>query len=105
MYIDVTESNGGASALFDAPSYSGNSIMFSPPNFLAQVNGPGSVIVDSTIDTVLMANPGKFLSNVLISEAGDHTLSGLTGGAAEASVGAAFFVTILEVDGAGRQRS
>jgi len=100
MYIDVTESNGGATALFAAPSYIGNSITFSPPNFLAAVNGPGSVIVDSTIDTVLMSDPGKFLSNIMISEAGDHTLSGLNGGAAEASVGAAFFVTVLEVNNA-----
>ena len=101
MYMDVTESNGGATALFEAPSYSGNSIMFSPSNFLAQATpGGGFEIVDSTIDTILMADPNKFLSNIQIDEAGDHTLGGAPAGFASASVGAAFFVTVLEVNGA-----
>ena len=100
MYMDVTESNGGATALFEAPSYSGNSIMFSPANFLAQaIPGGAPVIVDSTIDTILMADPNQVLNNIEIEEAGDHTLLGAPAGFASASVGAAFFVTVLEING------
>lgn len=99
MYQNVTESNGGASALFGAPSYSGNSIMFNPQNFLAQaIPGNGFEIVDSTIETILMANPGKVLNNIQIEEGGDYTLGGGPGGYASAAVGASFRVTILEID-------
>ena len=99
MYMDVTESNGGASSLFGSPSYSGNSIMFSPANFFAQATPGGPLeIVDSTIDTVLMAHSGQVLNNIRIDEAGDHTIGGAPGGFASAGVGAAFFVTVLEVN-------
>lgn len=101
MYMDVTESNGGAGALFEAPSYSGNSIIFSPSNFLAQaVPGGAPVIVDSTIETILMADPNQVLNTIQINEAGDRTLLGAPAGFASVSVGAAFFVTVLEVNGA-----
>jgi hypothetical protein len=100
----VEETNAYANALFDknpgvgSPDVIGNQIFFDPQNFLSQTNGPGSSVTDSTLTTTLMAKPGKFIDNISISELGDHTLSGLTGGQAEAHVGAAFFWTILEID-------
>jgi hypothetical protein len=104
MYLGVEETNTYANALFDknpgsgSPDVIGNQIFFDPQNFLSLTNGPGSNITDSTLTTTLMAKQGTFINNISVSEFGDHTLSGLTGGQAEAHVGAAFFWTILEIN-------
>lgn len=101
MYLDVTELNGEPNLLFSMPSVVGDTLEFDPVNFFSEVDpGPGVNITDSQLSTVVMANPGYFIDNFLISEAGDYSLTGLPGALAEANVGAAFFFTVLEVDGA-----
>lgn len=100
MYLDVTELNGEPNLLFSAPSVSGDTLEVDPVNFLSETNpGPGIDITDSELSTTIMSKPGYFIENLMVSEAGDYTLAGLPGALAEASVGAAFFFTVLEVDG------
>lgn len=103
MYLDVTETNMYSDALFapnpgsGSPTVVGNQILFDPQNFLAErPAGGGADLTDSTLTTVIMAKPNQSISSIFIEEFGDYTLGGL--GAAEVSVGAAFFWTILEID-------
>lgn len=105
MYLDVEETNAYATSLFapepgtGGPEAVGNSIRFDPQGFQAASSGGGSETTVSTVEMVLMAQPGKAVENLLIQELGDYTLSGLSGGVASASVGATFDWTILEVNG------
>ncbi len=99
-YLNVTEENGEPNLLFTAPAVVGNSLVFSPDNFFSEVDpGPGAEIVDSQITTRIVAMAGQSLNNIFVEEAGDFTLVGLADDFAEASVGAAFFVTVTSVDG------
>ena len=104
MYLAVEENNSEVNALFDmnpgfgSPDVIGNQIFFHPQNFQSQSSGLGADLIDSTLTTTLMAKQGKFMDTIQISEFGDHTLGGLTGGRALAKVGAAFFRTILEIN-------
>lgn len=105
MYLDVEETNAYATSLFapepgvGGPEAVGNSIRFDPQGFQAQASGGGSETVVSTVEMLLMAQPGKTLENLLVQELGDYTLAGLPGGVASVSVGATFTWTILEVNG------
>ncbi|MEO0530151.1 MAG: PEP-CTERM sorting domain-containing protein [Planctomycetota bacterium] len=104
MYLNVEETNAYATSLFapepgtGSPTASGNAIRFDPQGFQASANG-GSQTTTSTVTMLLMAQPGKVIENLLVSELGDYTLSGLAGGVASVEVGADFSWTILEVDG------
>jgi hypothetical protein len=101
MYLNVTELNGEPNLLFSMPSVVGDTLEFDPVNFFSDTDpGPGVDITDSELSTVIMSKPGYFIENFMVSEAGDFSLIGLPGALAEANVGAAFFFTVLEVDGA-----
>ncbi len=109
MYLDVTEDNGPVltAPLYDempgvgSPDVVGNSIMFNPQSFESQSSGGSAPhSIDSKMSTTIMAKPGLAVESISISELGDYTLSGLTGGQAQATVGAAFFWTIDELGGA-----
>jgi hypothetical protein len=104
MYLGVTENNSEPAPLFDevpgtgSPDVVGNQISFNPQGFSSQSSGGAADLVDSTMTTIIMAKPGKAIDSIVIDEFGDYTLSGLAGGLAEATVGAGFFVTVLEID-------
>jgi hypothetical protein len=99
-YLDVTELNGEPNLLFSMPSVVDDTLEIDPVNFFSDTDpGPGVDITDSQLSTTIVANPGFFIENLMISESGDYTLIGLPGAFAEASVGAAFFFTVLEIDG------
>lgn len=106
MYLAIEETNAYTTSLFapepgaGGPEAQGNSIRFDPQGFQASASGGGSETTISTVEMVLMAQPGKTVENLLIEEQGDYTLSGLAGGVASASVGATFDWTILEVNNA-----
>lgn len=111
MYLDVTENHAEANPnpFFDqhpddgGPDVVGNQIMFDPQNFLAgSTSGSPDPdnFVDSQMSTTIMAKPGKGITGITVQEAGDFSLGGAPGGSASAMIGAAFFMTILEVDGA-----
>lgn len=105
MYLAVTENNGEATPLYDedpnvgSPDVIGNSILFNPQGFQSSSSGNAADSIDSTLTTTVMAKPGQAVESISISELGDYTLSGLPGGNAQATVGAAFFWTILEING------
>lgn len=103
MFLNVQEDSGPTSPiLFGAPSAVGNQLVYSPTGFQSESIGAGGLdadLVDSTVTTTIMAKANEVIDNIQFSEFGDYTLSGLVGVDAIATVGAAFFYTVLEVDG------
>ena len=102
MFLDVTENNEETTSLFapmpgeGGPMVAGNSLHLDPQGFAAME----TELIDSTLSTVIMSDPGQGITNIDISEFGDYSLGGLAGGQASAEVGAAFFWTVLEIDNA-----
>ncbi|MEO0530150.1 MAG: hypothetical protein AAF266_06170 [Planctomycetota bacterium] len=100
MFLQVSEDSGvGEPLRFGAPTAAGNQLIYSPNSFQSQSSGGGADLVDSTVTTTIMANQNEVINNIQFSEFGDYTLSGLNGGQAQATVGAAFFYTVEEIDG------
>lgn len=106
MFLDVTENNDEATSLFapepgmGGPSVSGDLLHLDPVGFSSQSQNNSADFIDSTLSTVIMANPGGAIDLLKVTELGDYSLGGLSGGEANAQVGAAFFWTVLEVDNA-----
>jgi len=102
-FLQVTEDNDEASTLFApaaiGPSVSGNQLVFHPVNFQSQASN-GADLIDSTLTTTVKAKPGATIDAIRVDEFGDYTLGGLNGADALASVGAAFFWRVTEVNGA-----
>jgi hypothetical protein len=105
MYLNVEENNSETTSLYapepgvGSPTVVGNSISFDPQGFQSQASGGTAHMIDSQMSTTIMAKDGQAVESIAISELGDYTLDGLTGGEAMASVGAAFFWTIEEING------
>ena len=88
--------------LYGAPTVFGNSLDFDPVSFNAFASGGGGIdLTDGTLAMKIEAKPDVGISHLLYNEAGDFTLLGFGGDNTLASVRAAFFVNILEVDGVG----
>lgn len=106
MFLNVTENNDETTSLFapepgmGGPTVSGDVLHFDPVGFSSQSQNNSADITDSTLTTVIMANPGASIDVLKVNELGDYSLGGLTGGEANAQVGAAFFWTVLEVNNA-----
>ncbi|QDT00476.1 hypothetical protein HG15A2_38140 [Adhaeretor mobilis] len=106
MFLDVKENNDEATSLFapmpgtGGPISIGNSLHLDPQGFSSESSNNTADSLDSQLSTVIRSNVGKGLESINISELGDYSLGGLTGREANASVGAAFIWTVLEVDGA-----
>lgn len=101
-YGGVSESNDDTVSRFGAPqSITGNSIDFDPVGFVAQSdNGEGAVTVDSQLNMMVVALPGKVIDNIQFSEAGDTTLNGSpVADFAVTTVTTSIFVDVLEIDG------
>jgi hypothetical protein len=98
MYLDVTESNPGPTALFGAPSIFGDLLDFNPVGFNASSSG-AAVIVDAQLNTTIMSTNNQPITQVIFNEAGDYTLAGLGPALANATVGMAVMVDVIEVNG------
>lgn len=99
MFLQVSEDSGSEpTLLFGTPTAVGNQLKFDPQGFESSSSGGGADLIDSTATTTIMAKPNEVINNIQFTELGDYTLSGLNGGQAQATVGAAFFYTVLEVD-------
>ena len=98
-YIGVQEesSTDPGAALFGAPTVGGDAIDFDPQAFAASSSGLESDTVDGNLQFMVQAKAGFGINSISFSEAGDTTLAGLLG-EAETTVGAAFFIDILEVN-------
>jgi hypothetical protein len=97
VYQNVTESSLDPLPLYGAPSVSGNSLQFTPPNFAAQSTNGTIDFVDGTLNTSIVANPNQGINTISVAEAGDFTLSGAT---AYATISAPIFLRIDDVNGA-----
>ena len=99
-FLNVADLNG----LFGAPTVSGNSLDFSPNTFEADCSvSPGCPPTPHTVsDTLVMdidADAGQFVDTIVLSEAGDTTLSSFLNAFAATTVVANVFVDVLEVNG------
>ena len=99
-FLDVQDQNG----LFGAPTVSGDSLDFSPNTFEAICPGapscpPSPVLVDDTLTITIQANSGSYIDDILMTEAGDTTLTSFLDALAATSVSATVFVDIFEIDG------
>jgi hypothetical protein len=102
-YLNVTEdtTTGDSQPLFGAPIYSADSIDFNPVGFDAAAAGTGdSDTTGARLTFMIMSHPGKAITNISFSEAGDTTLGGLGNDSTSTSVTASGTITINEVDGA-----
>lgn len=108
MYQNVRESSGTDAVpppLFDAPTLSGDTLSFTPPNFSAS-GGNGELDVTDgqlNLDMMLLEIGGEVaggLESILISESGDFSLTGAGTALTSITAGVSVSVQILEVDGA-----
>jgi hypothetical protein len=99
-YQNVREASS-AGPLFGAPTLvTDDTLVFSPTNFISQPDLPSlSEIIDSQARFTVVAKPGEFIPQLLFEESGIVTLSGDLNATAMASVGAAIFYHIREIDG------
>jgi hypothetical protein len=99
-FLNVRDQNG----LFGAPTVSVDSLDFNPSTFEVQCPGapgcpPSPAMVDDTLTITIDAKNGSSIDSVLLSEAGDTTLSSFLNALAATSVSATVFVDIFEIDG------
>jgi len=103
QYLQVTEdSSTDATPLYGTPNLSGDSLSFNPVSFGAAASGAGGVdITDGTLKTTIMTTGTKRIHKVNFVESGDYTLVGSGTTATAASIGAHFFLQVVELDGVG----
>lgn len=87
-YPSVSESSPTSSTpLYGMPSQSGNSLVFSNMNFAAvSTDGSGVSYQDGQINFTLEADPGNFLTSLVLSEFGDFNVTVPTTGTDTASI-------------------
>lgn len=101
QFNSVFEETGAElNPLFGAPTVSGDSLSFSPTSFAATSSGGGSSIVDSQIGTRIVANAGRAIPAITLSESGDYSLIGSGTSLTSVFASAAVFIRIEEVNGA-----
>ena len=99
MYLDVTESNGTDEQKFGPPEIFGDQLDFNPTNFRVQSDG-AAIINDSQLNmTIMSKSTDQPITEILIDEGGDFTLSGLGDAQAVATVGANVQFTVTHVNG------
>jgi hypothetical protein len=101
QYVDVTEdSTTDATPLYLAPTSSGDSLDFNPIFASSSSGAGGSDETDGVLTMMIEALGANVIEKVMITEAGDFSLSGFSGGTGtSASVTAGVTVTIEAVDG------
>jgi len=98
--IQETSSFGDPEPLFGAPTGSGNSLLFFPPNFTATTSGAGGS--DSTgaqLQATMLATSASTIDILNFNEYGDATLIGPANAGTGVFAGLSGFVTVLEVNG------
>jgi hypothetical protein len=102
MYLDITEDTRDTpNMLFGVPDITGNRLDFDPTMFRAGPIGDGSTITDAQLNFTLMSNEDDFeITDVIIREQGDFTLTGLGSAEALATVGTRVIFTITQLNGA-----
>ena len=96
-FIDVIE--GSATdplPLFGAPNVVGDSLVFTPVEYIAVAEGPGSDITTATLNMMIAAKDGGLLQTIMIREFGDTGFTGLGGANAATSVIGTMFVSFVQ---------
>lgn len=99
-FLNVADLNG----LFGTPTASGNSLDFSPNAFEADCGPDPSCppTPNNVTDTLTMqidADAGQFIDTIILSEAGDTTISSFLNAFGATTVVANVFIDVLEVNG------
>ncbi len=95
-FVDVTESNLLTGPLYDSFNVIQDTLLFDPNGFGVQVvPGAGSGFIDSELEMMLVAHPGRAITTIDFSEEGDYSIVGN----GSVSVALPYFWEILEVDG------
>lgn len=103
-FLDVSEdstTDPGALPLFGSPTAGGASLDFNGISFASASTAGGIDLTNGTLTMAIAAQGGSSIESISLSEAGDYTLLGVPGAAALASVSAAVYLDIVEVDGVG----
>jgi len=80
--------------VYNAPTLSGDALLFASTNFGVAAAGGSSDFLDGTLTTRMVATAGNYISKVQWTERGDYTMFGGVGNFVQAS--AAYFVRIEE---------
>ena len=102
-YEQVTENTTSINdpdGLFGAPTLSGDSLDFDPQQFVAGTSNLGVDITAALLEFDVAANPGKFIENLSLTEAGTTALLAVTGATATTGVTSDIVLDIEEIDGA-----
>jgi len=99
QFLNVADVNG----LYGAPTVSGDSLDFSPNSFEADCSFSGTCppTPDSATDTLTLqidADPGSFIDDILLTEAGDTSLQSFLSAFAATTVTANVFIDVLEIN-------
>jgi hypothetical protein len=99
-FLNVADVNG----LFGAPTVSADSLDFSPSTFeadcaLSATCPPTPASATDTLTFQIDANAGRFIDTIVLSEAGDTTLSSFFNALGATTVVANVFIDVLEVNG------
>ncbi|MCA9240311.1 MAG: hypothetical protein KDA37_08935 [Planctomycetales bacterium] len=100
-YLDVSEdtNTGDALPLFGAPTVSGDALDFNPLGFSASASGENGVDqTDGQLLFTIMGKTGNGISNILLAEAGDVSLTGFGTDATFAAVTTNITIDILATD-------
>jgi hypothetical protein len=100
-YLGVEETSvTDTPPLFGSPSVIGNTLDFDPKGYGATSSGGAAPdLTDGQLNFGVQAADGYGITSLKFSEAGDFTVIGLGTADTYASVAAAFFVDVVEVDG------
>lgn len=101
-FESVRDQNG----LYGSPTVSADSLDFDPSTFESLCPGgatcpPSPNIVDDTLNMFIQAKPGYMIDTLVLTEAGDTTLSSFLDSIAATSVAATVFIDVFEIDGIG----
>lgn len=94
-FVDVTEDTLGDSLLYKDFSVLSDTLLFDATGFGALSPSPGSDLVDSELEIMIVANEGYAIATIEYAEEGDFTVVGDS----MVEVGLPYFWEILEVDG------
>ena len=105
-FINMTETTntaGDPEPLWEAPSVSGDNLIFTPSSFISTANGGAVDQTSSTFGLTIVSNDKSTIgiNQLIVNEIGDYLLSGSGGATTSASVlaGAGLIVTEVNVGG------
>jgi hypothetical protein len=95
-FLDVQDTYG----LYEAPSVFDNQLFFFPSNFKAEASGGASQTTEDLLNATIMATTlGHTIDELMITEYGDTTLTGVGTAATNSNINLGGVVVVLEQNG------